>query len=384
MLLTLAASGQVWTPLPDFPGTPRDDAASFSTIAQVYVGTGMDAGFQLTNDWYVYNVGDGWQAIAPLPANGRQYASGFTLTGLGPNGGYLFGGLDANGPLDELWQYNAQLDEWTPLAPLPAPGRYACAVIATTDFAYVCGGLLAGGVPTNEVWRYDRATDSWSPRADLPGPARHRAAAMDLMVIGGADSSYQALSDVYRYDPDADQWEQELDLPAPRYGAKCAGSYLLCGASSTSQFHNDVWTYEVIDWDATLVPPFTGGPRKGGVAAYVWPTSESDAILFGLGTDGNARHNDWWMVEFYTGVEEHHGATTTVFPNPASTELTPVRPADWMSGSFAIHDATGRKVLGGTLQREVPLDVRCLAPGRYGLRMDHEGRTLRAFFIKLP
>lgn len=382
LLCTIPVYGQVWTQLPDFPGTARDDAASFGSWLQVFVGTGMDAGFQLTNDWYVYNPDGSWQPVAALPASGRQYCNGFTLTD--ERWGYLFGGLDGTGPLNELWRYDTFLDTWAPMAPLPAPGRYASAVIVSGDRAFVCGGLLAGGVATNDVWRYDLATDAWSAVAPLPGPARHRSAAMDLMVIGGADTTYQALNDVYRYDPDADSWQQLEDLPAPRYGAKCADRYLFCGASSPTLFHEDVFAFQAGTWSSSVLPTFEGGPRKGGVAAVLSVTSESWSVLFGLGTDGAARHTDWWMVEFYTGVEEHAARTTTVFPDPASNEVTPVLPANWPGGPFIVHDATGRAVLNGTLLNGLPIDVRHLAPGRYTLRTEHAGRSLRAPFIKLP
>lgn len=382
LLFTLPAHGQSWTQLSDFPGTARDDAASFHSSYQAFVGTGMDAGFQLTNDWYAFNADGQWQPVAALPASGRQYCSGFNL--LDERWGYLFGGLDGNGPLNELWRYDILLDEWSALAPLPAPGRYASAVITSGDRAYVCGGLLAGGVTTNEVWCYDLATDSWSAVAPLPGVPRHRAASMDLMVIGGADSTYQALSDVYQYDPVADSWLQMQNLPAPRYGAQCAGGFLFCGASSPSQFHDDVFAFQAGMWSVASFPQFPGGPRKGAVAAMQLMTSESWAVLFGLGTDGTARHSDWWAVVYITGMEEFVAGTTIVHPDPVRTELTPTMPTTWPSADHQVIDATGRVVLRGTLLNGQALDVGNLMPGRYSLSLVHQGRQLFASFIKLP
>jgi N-acetylneuraminic acid mutarotase len=40
---------EVWQQLPDFPGTARDDAAAFSIDNKIYVGTGMEVGWGLTN-----------------------------------------------------------------------------------------------------------------------------------------------------------------------------------------------------------------------------------------------------------------------------------------------------------------------------------------------
>src|SRR5690606_1528968 len=66
----LAQSGQQ---LPDFPGTARDDATAFSIGGKVYVGTGMEVGWGLTNDWWCYDAGTGnWEAMPAMPASPRQ------------------------------------------------------------------------------------------------------------------------------------------------------------------------------------------------------------------------------------------------------------------------------------------------------------------------
>src|SRR5436189_985307 len=86
-LVTLSAFAQTWTQLPDFPGTARDDAASFSIGGKVYVGTGMDVGFSLTNDWYAFDTWtETWDVTSPLPGTSRQYCSGFSINDFG----YLF------------------------------------------------------------------------------------------------------------------------------------------------------------------------------------------------------------------------------------------------------------------------------------------------------
>jgi N-acetylneuraminic acid mutarotase len=77
-LLTLATSAQTWTQLPDFPGTARDDAATFTINDKIYVGTGMEVGWGLTTDWWCFDRATAsWTAIAPLPAAPRQYCTGF-------------------------------------------------------------------------------------------------------------------------------------------------------------------------------------------------------------------------------------------------------------------------------------------------------------------
>ncbi|MBS1567950.1 MAG: hypothetical protein JST45_00770, partial [Bacteroidetes bacterium] len=64
-LIGTTASAQTWTQLPDFPGTARDDAASFTINGKIYVGTGMEVGWGLTNDWWCFDTQtDTWSAIA--------------------------------------------------------------------------------------------------------------------------------------------------------------------------------------------------------------------------------------------------------------------------------------------------------------------------------
>src|SRR5690606_26456592 len=88
----------------------------------IYVGTGMDVGFQLTNDWYAYDTAtDSWESMASLPASARQYCAAFSIDGKG----YLVGGIDANGPLSDLWMYDPLTNDWNSMTSLPDQGRYA-------------------------------------------------------------------------------------------------------------------------------------------------------------------------------------------------------------------------------------------------------------------
>jgi hypothetical protein len=382
----VAASAQLWQQMPDFPGAPRDDAASFHLHGMYsYVGTGRDTAFAYRNDWYVFDMGSQTWAEAPtLPASGRQYCSGFTLG----NGsvGFLFGGTGENGPLNELWRFDGFTQAWTQAASLPGPGRYACTVITTIDQAYVCGGLLAGGTPTNEVWRYDNITNAWTQMAPFPGTPRHRAAGMGLFLIGGADVDYQALSDVFEYDPSNDTWSQRPDLPQPRFGAVAIEGVLVGGASSLTDFHADVciqnWQTDV--WSVGQ-QSFPGGPRRGAVAAHFSLMADVCIVYLGTGLNGTTRYNDWWRMACpFTSIGEVEGGAITVLPNPATGHVTASLPANWSTAAFRIHDAIGRVVRTGTRGSSEAIPVSDLAAGRYTLVVEHAGRSLRAPFIKLP
>lgn len=384
LLVHHAIAAQSWVQLPDFPGLARDDAASFHWYDKIFVGTGMDVGFQLTNDWYAYSMTtESWEAVASLPASGRQYCNGFQLS---DERGYLFGGVDANGPLNELWRYDALTNTWTQRASLPGQGRYACAVIESGDHAYICGGMLDGGTPTNEVWRYDRITDSWAQRAPMPGPGRHRAESIDHQVVGGADSLFQALDDVFAYDVLNDTWNVRPSLPEPRFGASTAEFLLFCGASSLAENHDTVflmdWNSGI--WNTTTIPSFPGGPRKGGVGSSQQYLMDIGMYFYGLGIDGPTRHKDWWMLIYATQVDELRTEQTKVYPNPTSGQLSPVLPIAWTSTTYQFIDAMGRTLKTGIVLEQEPISVEQLAPGRYTLLLEHQGQRLRAPFIKLP
>jgi hypothetical protein len=367
-------AAQQWTQLEDFPGTARDDAASFTMYDRVFVGTGLDEGFQLTNDWYVFILSEWrWDTITPLPASGRQYASAFALN----EQGYLFGGLDASGPLNELWCYDPLTDAWSQRAPLPAPGRYACAVFTLNDKAYVCTGMLEGGTPTNEVWMYDRITDTWTARTAVPGPARHRAMALDHLIVGGADASGNALADAHAYSTSTDTWTVRSDLPGPRYGGEAVDNLLIGGASSASALHADVWSHDNSTdlWNSVTLPAFPGGPRRSAVSAPNLYLMDAGMIFFGTGSDNQQRYRDWWMLTFPVGVSEDRQEMMRVFPNPASDQVTIERPKDDVLDRIVLLDGRGTPVHAWS-RPPGTLELPNLAPGHYLLRC--EGHSLRS------
>ncbi|MBK9174945.1 MAG: hypothetical protein IPM46_01145 [Flavobacteriales bacterium] len=86
-------------------------------------GTGMQVGWSLTNDFWRYDsFSQTWSPSTTLPASPRQYCTAQSLF----SQGYLFGGLDASGPLSELWSFDSGSQSWIQRASLPGAGRYAC------------------------------------------------------------------------------------------------------------------------------------------------------------------------------------------------------------------------------------------------------------------
>ncbi|MBP8823579.1 MAG: T9SS type A sorting domain-containing protein [Flavobacteriales bacterium] len=387
-LLATAAHAQTWTQLPDFPGTARDDAASFTLGNKIYVGTGMEVGWGLTNDWWCFDAAtDTWSAMASMPTSPRQYCSAFTVN----DTGYVFGGVDGSGALNELWAYYPETDQWVQKSPLPAEARYACVSVEGWNYGIVATGMLPSGVPTKEAWKYLPAMDSWQAMNPVPGPSRHRAVAFldgaGMLITGGADSTGAALSDAWSYPVwfETGQYYPRAPLPAGRIDAKSGGPYVMVvagGASDATMFHADVWDGTSLAWQA--LPPFPSGPRRGAVGsgvAHTW----SNSFYFGLGLDGGqVRHNDWWRLDFATGITEEHAPRIILSPNPATGTVHVRWPEPWSEARIRLIDAWGRLVEERQVDKGGAMDVAPLRPGHYVVEVQHGPRRLRGILTKLP
>ena len=379
-------SAQTWTQMPDFPGTARDDAASFSIGDSIYVGTGMEVGWSLTNDWYRFDaVAETWSPMAPLPGEPRQYACAFAAN----HKGYVFGGLGAGGALNDLWEYDPAIDQWTQRSSLPAPGRFAATGVSLdyTGIGFVATGMLDGGLPTNEAWKYDATNDTWSQILDVPGPARHRAVGYNYPIIGfvvagGADALFDPLSDAWHYSEigPIPEWYADSTLPAPRYGsdARSVPMLIIGGATSETDFHDDVWIEAVWGWYPW--PAFAGGPRRGGVIGWSYGANDT---YYGTGLDTTlTRWNDWWKLETPLGIPEATVEPLNTYPNPGSEEFSisglSARPV-----KLTITDAQGRMILREPALSDRHIDTGAWDSGLYLVTaIDENGRTYHARWIK--
>ena len=380
----------MWNQLPDFPGTARDDAAAFSIGPHAYFGTGLEVGWGLTNDWWMLDIvgNPQWYSVPQLPASPRQYCTGFNFD-FGSEG-FLFGGRDANGALNELWCFSESTNSWTQKASLPGAGRYAAAAFTIAGKAYVVTGLLDGGHPTNECWRYDPLSDDWLLVADIPGIGRHRASCINWSnygyVIGGADSVYQALSDVWRYDVDNDEWSVAQPLPEARYGSDAiAADWLpgiIGGASNDTTFHSNAYTYSEPDGWTDLGQVIPTGLR-GGAGTYAFGGGGWHAAVYGTGLDGSfTRHREMYMTGFAFSIGEIGSAEVTVHPNPGTSGFA-IEAPHLGSLDVLVTDAVGRRVLTERFTVGSVIGAGNWSSGLYLVQAtSEEGRTYRTRWIK--
>lgn len=391
VLITSSSFAQ-WTQLPDFPGTARDDAASFAVDGKIYVGTGREVGFGYTNDWFCYDLGaESWSAISSMPTTPRQYCTAFTIA----DTGYVFGGTGPGGPNNELWAYYPESDLWEQKASLPAEARYACVGIGMMwSDALIATGMLASGVPTNEAWKYLSQTDEWVATGAVPGPPRHRAACVQgngggMLLLGGADSTFVGMRDVWEY-PSAFEtwsWYPTDSMPEPRWGADGSGSYvyvLACGATEQTVYHADVWKFGT-GWQA--LEPFPAGTRRGGVASGIYgPQPWANAFFYGLGLDGTfARRNDWWRLDVLVGIDEQDPLSTfQLYPVPTNSDLNMIVRPEAVGSEIRITTLDGRLLDRMRVDRPTQqIDVGRYVDGMYTLTVQTSaGKSTQRFVIQ--
>ena len=385
MIIVWTVHGQSWVQLPDLPAIARDDGSAFTIGEDVYVGTGMNAGFQLTSDWYRFTPStNSWTAVAPMPAGGRQYCASFSLSGQG----YVVGGIVDGVASAEVWRYDPPTDSWTAVTPLPQPMNASTAFVMN-GFGHVISGFLANDQPSNIHVRYDPVTDSWNTLPDLPGPPIHRASSFvhgdKAYVIGGSLLPFDALGSMWSFDPELGTWEARSPIPEPRFSSDAVGvvdgGVLVGGATVGPPFitHGEVWHYHTATDQWQTYPTLPAGTRRSGVIAFVPPNK----VYFGTGSDMAVRYNDWWLLELPVSVPELTRALPFTFgPVPADDLLTLRRTGSSASDRVYLHDLCG-KVLHDEewTGSELHINTAFLSSGTYVVSVDDGTMSRSGRFI---
>jgi hypothetical protein len=232
--------------------------------------------------------------------------------------------------------------------------------------------MLQGGTPSNEVWRYDATIDQWTARAPVPGPARHRASAFYIhagYVVGGANDLFQPLSDGYWYNSNTDVWTTMAALPQARFSSDADQGLLVGGASSLSQAEDAAWLYSEADnsWTTYPCPSFAGGPRRGGVMGEYTVLADAFLCFYGTGSDNLVRYKDWWRFDAPMGINEHSGTDQpSLLSSLVSEELNVHVPSSFPRMTTKILDMQGRMIDAHTdIIADHAIDVRNLSPGQY-------------------
>ena len=312
-----------WTQKANFPAGPRYHATSFVIDDIIYVGTGRDINANLYQDFWKYNPATNtWAAIANFPGAGRRGAVGFTINGYGFVG---TGSYHSN-----FFRYDPATNSWTQMLSLPGTGRTSGVGFAIGSKGYITTGDMGG--PLNDIWEFDPVLNTWTQKANLPGLARMEAGGFVLNgkgFVGTGDdfSSGTNYQDFWCYDPQTNSWMQVTDF----LGA--ARRYLTC---------------------------FTIGNR-----AYA-----------GLGTSG-INYADFWEYGSISDIAENDLSQTSIYPNPATEQITVKFASPVNEGKIQITDINGKLVrrIEHVSGEQFTIERDEISSGTYFLQFEENGKT---------
>ena len=388
LFLSIALFSQSWQQLSDFPGVERDDAVSFVIGNTAYCGSGLSPWWAPMSDFYAFDMdNETWSAIAPMPAGEeRQYASSFARGNLG----FVLLGVN-DGYLNDVWQYDANTNNWTEKAPLPAEGRSGAAAFIIEDTAYIIGGKTANNQMLNEVWAYDVQNDTWESKNDFPFASFWRASADATDSKGyltfGVDNDGNYIEVLYEYDPATDSWTAISEFPSSgrSYSAMQAMNdhlYIVAGIDPQQTYYSDVWRYNIVTSVWSELNPIPSIARKGGVTF-----NNNLSLYYSTGIDlNNIRLSETWKLSNVVGLSEKKASDGfNLYPNPAHDivliEIAVYSPSSMTS--YSVYDSKGRLLFKNRMSQKVSaIPISDLSQGLYFVHISNTGGTGVKKFVK--
>jgi len=314
--------GRQWTGLAEGPAAVRGARAVHVGDGRILL-SGGDDGKGAVPDLWLFDAGRGtWSAAAVDSASDRPAArSGHGMAWDGEDSVVLFGGSGGEaGFLDDTWVYSVSRASWRKAAPQPSPsGRRGFAMVpAGGGKALLFGGEDAQGL-TDDLWEFDFPSARWALRAvgdeAAALPPRRRATAFlraaGRFLLFGGEGEEGLLDDVWELDPEraGSPWRRVRgSIPGATAGGRSAagcattadGACLLFGGQTPAGADNGVWAYEPgrNRWSPLLLfdPP---RPREdAGLAA----ADGSSVLLLGGASAFRSFSGEVWSLEVPTGI----------------------------------------------------------------------------------
>jgi N-acetylneuraminic acid mutarotase len=210
----------------------------------------------------------------------------------------------------EANKYDVALNQWTAIAPIPAP-RSVTSSAATMGYVFLIGGSDGASTPAyyNTVYKYDIASNSWTTAANLPASIGWCKAYpyQDslIYVVGGYDGT-NYVSSVYLYNVNTNTWRTATPLPAGLIGGAFAisGNKLVyVGGADVSTLSAATYVGTISSTDNAQITWTTGadfplGPRyrwdaakwhegiivAGGSSSTAW-TGSTDCYVYNVNTN---------------------------------------------------------------------------------------------------
>jgi hypothetical protein len=352
-------------------------------------------------DFFAYDpAGDSWSRRANwlLGTEGKPPSKGSAGCADGAGIIYATKGNSRQG----FHAYYANGDSWRQKKDVPL-GLSNKNVKGGTDIVWAYKGAV--GSPyllkglKNEFYRYDVAGDSWQTLSPAPVGGNVKWDKGSWLAYDDANKKIYAhkakYHEFYRYDVESGLWSGALAaMPIPGSagskkskdggcGTYVNGSVFALKGGGTVEF----WKYDLAgdSWgERTSMPLGTAGKRAKSGADVV----TDGTVLYA--TKGNKSNEFWmytpdalWLMRHAVGdgltagrVAMDDCRIVTIAPNPLAAGFATVRLSSRRAPfSLRIYDAAGRCVQSAVCSPgpEMALDVRCLRPGVYLVRLSGQG-----------
>lgn len=331
LILILILSSQLffaqsWQQIVDFPGTARDDGASFKIGNKVYCGIGLEVGWTCPNDFYSFDLStETWSASTSFPnTQQRQYACGFSLNGKG----YIFGGVTCDNTfLNDLWEYDTLTTNWTQKASLPGTGRSGSVSFTIQDTIYILGGRTSALNAIPDLWAYEPVSDTWMQKPNIPISGTWRGVAFyynNQGIVGlGKNAGDSLNTDFYVYSTNKNGWAilaglNHLGRSYTGYTQIDSTGYLFGGVDSLGYIDSTFEKFDLINFTMYGLTNFSSTPRKGCMSF-----AHNNSFYLTTGVSSTTRFNETWKLALDVGLQELKNENLiSVFPNPSNGLFT--------------------------------------------------------------
>jgi len=288
-----------------------------------------------------------WAEIRPAgPTPTARQDHTWTVDGDGQKA-YLFGGLNASGPTNDLWAFDLATDSWTELHTTgEGPGaRFGHTGVWVPGFGLVIWSGQGSSSFFDDVWAYDPQTNSWSelPSLGAVPEARYGSCASigpdgEMWISHGFTEDDGRFADTRSYDFATGTWTDRTpsgDLPVKRCLHDCtwspAGQLILYGGQTTGTAAlGDLWTYDPQSVTWTQVEQVYSPPPR-----QLYALASDGVLVFGGGSLDGGYLDDMWAINSVNTTEPQlYAVSTTGGPSARS-------------GATLITDAKRRELLFG-------------------------------------
>ena len=369
-----------WIQVADFGGLERDDLVTFTCNERAFAGSGMQVGYQVTNDFYEYKANvNQWQAITNFPGIARQYAFSFSFNDVG----IVFAGIDqAGNDLKDGYSFIPQNNMWTAATAYPGSGSRGCASGTFGNFGYAGLGRSSGNLMCNDWWQYNSANNTWIQKTTFPGLARNLSACFEsngfIYIVGGIDANDIALNDVWQYNPLNDEWLLISILLPTAIGnaAQCKVKHsgvMIGGYDGQNLYTNNALQFDAFNGIWMTIPSI---PINGAIkGAKAFSLNNVLYVTCGI-TANNTRLKSTWKYDMINAIEDTNikGQEFIIFPNPAIDQLNfSITPNKLnLYTKYEICDVNGSIVKASTINKEdhnIAIETNDMAEGIYFVKI---------------